>query len=65
MNMVDLGWWRYQGMGLDLDAVKVILKKCLKENKCFKVWNIRWKGDISIMPMDWWEGKLAYYIYKG
>jgi len=24
-----------------------------------------WKGDIRDMPMDWWEGKVAYYKYKG
>ena len=64
-NMVNLGWWGYQGMGLDVDAVKVILNKCLKENKYFKVWNMKWKGGIGEMPMDWWEGKVAYYKYKG
>ena len=63
-NMVNLGWWGYQGMGLDVDAVKVILEKCLKENKYFKVWNMKWKGDIRDMPMDWWEGKVAYYKYR-
>jgi len=26
---------------------------------------MRWKGDIRDMPMDWWEGKVAYYKYKG
>jgi len=26
---------------------------------------MNWKGDISDMPMDWWEGKVAYYKYKG
>ena len=26
---------------------------------------MRWKGDISDMPMDWWEGKVAYCKYKG
>ena len=65
MNMIYLGWWGYQGMGLDVDAVKVILNKCLKENKYFKVWRMSWKGDISNMPMDWWEGKIVYYKYKG
>ena len=64
MNMIYLGWWGYQGMGLDVDAVKAILKKFLKENKYFKVWNMKWKGDINDMPMDWWEGKVAYYKYK-
>ena len=56
MNMMYLGWFGYQGMGLDVDDIKVILEKCLKENKYFKVWNMSWKGDISDMPMDWWEG---------
>jgi len=65
MNMVDLGWFGYTGMGMDVDDVKFILEKCLKENKYFKVWRMNWKGDISDMPMDWWEGKVAYYKYKG
>ena len=51
-------------MGLDVDDVKVILKKCLKEKKYFKVWNLNWKGDINEMPMDWWKGKVAYHKYK-
>ena len=63
-NMLYLGWWSYQGMGLDVNAVKVILEKCLKENKYFKVWNMKWKGEIGKMPMDWWEGKVVYYFYK-
>ena len=65
MNMIYLGWWGYTGMGMDVDDVKVILEKCLKENKYFKVWNMSWKGDIRDMPMDWWEGKVVYYKYKG
>ena len=61
--MVDLGWWGYQGMGLDVDDVKVILNKCLKENKYFKVWRMSWKVDISDMPMDWWGGKTFFYVF--
>ena len=64
-NMMYLGWWSYQGMGIDVDDVKVILEKCLKENKYFKVWNMKWKGKIQDLPNDWWEGKVAYYKYKG
>ena len=64
-NMVNLGWFGYTGMGMEVDDVKVILEKCLKENKYFKVWNMKWKGDISDMPMDRWEGKVVYYKYKG
>ena len=64
MNMMNLGWWGYQGMGLDVDDVKVILEKCLKENKYFKVWNMKWKGKIQDFPDDWWEGKVVYYRYK-
>ena len=63
--MIFLGWWGYTGMGMDVDDVKVILEKCLEENKYFKVWNMKWKGDISDMPMDWWKGKVVYYKYKG
>ncbi len=65
MNMVDLGWWGYKGMGLDVDVVKVILNKCLKENKYFKVWSMSpSKDDLIERPFDWWEGKIAYYKYK-
>ena len=52
MNMMNLGWWGYQGMGLEADEVKDILEKCLKENKYFKVWSMKWKGDIRDIPMD-------------
>ena len=64
INMTYLGWFGYRGLGLDVDDVKVILEKCLRENKYFKVWSMNWKGDISDMPLDWWEGKIAYYKYK-
>ncbi|MDA9183104.1 hypothetical protein N9O26_00030 [Flavobacteriaceae bacterium] len=36
-NIMYLVWLGYQGMGLDVDDVKVILEKCLKENKYFKM----------------------------
>ena len=58
-----VGWLGYQGMGLDVDDVKVILEKCLEENKYFKVWNMKRKGSIN-MDLDWWDGKVAYYKYK-
>ena len=45
-------------------AVKVILNKCLKENKYFKVWNLNWKVDINEMP-GLVGGKITYYKYKG
>ena len=54
MNMIYLGWWGYTGIGMNVEDVKVILEKCLKENKYFKVWRMNWKGDIGDMPMDWW-----------
>ena len=62
MNMMNLGWWGYQGMGLEADEVKDILEKCLKDNKYFKVWELNYKGNGSI-PDDWWEGKVVYYRY--
>lgn len=37
LNMMHLGWFGYTGMGMDVDYVKIILEKCLKENKYFKV----------------------------
>ena len=49
-------------MGLGVDEVKVVLEKCLKEDKYFKVWELKWKS--AIPPDDWWEGKIAYYRYK-
>jgi len=63
-NMMYLGWLGYQGMGLDVDDVKVILEKCLKENEYFKVKNMKGKGKIQDFPVDWWEGKVVYNRYK-
>ena len=65
MNIIYFVWRGYTGIGMDVDDVKVILEKCLKENKYFKVWNMKWKGKIQDLPNDWWEGKVAYYKYKG
>ncbi len=62
-NMRLLGWHGYTGLGLDVDAVKKILQKCLDENKYFKVWEMKWKGKVEDMPLDLWEGKVAYYKY--
>ena len=63
-NMRLLGWHGYTGLGLDVDAVKKILQKCIDENKYFKVWEMEWRGKVEAMPLDWWEGKVAYYNYK-
>ena len=63
-EMLSLGWFGYTGMGLNVEAVKEILNKCLKENKYFKVWSMNWK-DPEPIPCDWWQGKIAYYTYKG
>ena len=49
--MMVLGWSGYTGMGLRVDQVKVILEKCIRENKYFKVWDMKWKGPGS-MPCD-------------
>ena len=43
--------------------MKKILQKCLDENKYFKVWEMKWKGKVEDMPLDLWEGKVAYYKY--
>ena len=50
---------------MHLYDVKVVLEKYLKENKYFKVWVINWKENLNDIPLDWWEGKVAYYKYKG
>jgi hypothetical protein len=47
-----------------VETVKEILQKYLEENKYFKVWSTNWKGQEP-MPCDWWQGKVAYYKYKG
>jgi hypothetical protein len=62
MNMNYLGWFGYSGMDLDVDAVKVILEKFLKDFKYFKVCIINWKGD---MPRNRRNRKVVYYKYKG
>ena len=63
-NMLGLGWHGYTGMGLDVMEVKQILQKCVDENKYFKVWSMKWKGEIKNMPNDWWQGRIVYYNYK-
>ena len=60
---MDLGLFGYTDKGSNIDQVKVILEKCLKKNKYFKVWNMKWKGP-SLMPLDLYDGKGAYYRYK-
>ena len=47
-----------------VEAVKEILQKYLEENKYFKVWSTNGEGQEP-MPCDWWQGKVAYYKYKG
>jgi len=47
-----------------VEALKEILQKYLEENKYFKVWSTNWEGQEP-MPSDWWQGKVAYYKYKG
>ena len=62
-HFMSLGYSGYSLLGLGVDEVKVVLEKCLKENKYFKVWELNYKGNGSI-PDDWWEGKVVYYRYK-
>ena len=59
---MSLGYSGYSLLGLGVDEVKVVLEKCLKEDKYFKVWELKWKS--AIPTDDWWEGKIAYYRYK-
>ena len=53
-EMLSLGWFGYIGMGLNVEAVKEILQKCLEEKKYFKVWSMNWKGPEP-MPYDCWH----------
>ena len=46
--MMDLGWSGYTAMGMSVDQVKVILEKCLKENKYFKVWDMKWNLHVYL-----------------
>lgn len=63
-NMLGLGWYGYTGMGLDVMEVKQILQKCVDENKYFKVWSMKCKGEIKNMPDDWWQGRIVYYNHQ-
>ena len=60
--MMDLGQSGYTGMGMSVDQVKVIFEKCLRENKYFKVSDMKQKSP-GLIPCDWYEGKVAYYKY--
>ena len=53
---------QYMGLHLSKDEIKQVLKKCLKENKIFQVWNYKWKGKHN-MPCDWHRCKLVYKKY--
>ena len=52
----------FMGLHLSNDEIKQVLKKCLKENKIFQVWNYKWKGEHN-MPCDWHRCKLVYKKY--
>ena len=59
--LANSGWY-----GLDLSEKEIIdvLEKCIKEDKIFQVWDMKWKGDPDDFPLDWWEGKLVFKKYK-
>ena len=55
----NCGWY---GLELSEKEIVDVLEKCIRENKIFQVWDIKWKGDD--MPDDWWEGKLVFKKYN-
>ena len=52
----------FMGLHLSKNEIKQVLKKCLKENKIFQVWNYKWKSQED-MPCDWHKCKLVYKKY--
>ena len=64
-NMLGLGWHGYTGMGLDVMEVKQILQKCVDENKYFKVWSMKWKGEIKNMPDNMESNIVDFYNTLG
>ena len=52
----------YMGLHLSKSEIKQVLKKCLKENKIFQVWDYKWKSQEE-MPCDWHKCKLVYKKY--
>ena len=42
----------FMGLHLSKSEIKQVLKKCLKENKIFQVWDYKWKSQED-MPCDW------------
>ena len=68
-----LGDCGFYGLYMSEAEIIEVLKKCLRENLIFQVWEIKWKyykidekGEeiFHPMPMDWWEGKLVYKKHK-
>tara|TARA_B100001939_G_C16476274_1_gene419421 strand:+ start:234 stop:539 length:306 start_codon:yes stop_codon:yes gene_type:complete len=68
-----LGDCGFYGLYMSEAEIIEVLKKCLRENLIFQVWEIKWKeykidekGEeiFDPMPMDWWEGKLVYKKHK-
>ena len=52
----------WYGFNMSEKEIIDVLERCLKEDKIFQVWDMKWKGDE--MPDDWWEGKLVFKKYK-
>jgi len=59
--MLNAGPW--MGLNLSRSEIKQILKKCLKENKIFQVWDYKWKSEQD-MPCDWHKCKLVFKKYS-
>ena len=59
--MLNAGPW--MGLHLSTSEIKQILKKCLKENKIFQVWDYKWKSEQD-MRCDWHKCKLVFKKYS-
>ena len=59
--MLNGGPW--MGLNLSTSEIKQVLKKCLKENKIFQVWDYKWKSQED-MPCDWHKCKLVFKKYS-
>ena len=53
----------FMGLHLSKSEIKQILKKCLKEDKIFQVWDYKWKSERD-MPFDWHKCKLVFKKYS-
>ena len=62
-HLIMLKGGPWMGLNLSTSEIIQVLKKCLKEDKIFQVWDYKWKGEQG-MPEDWHKSKLVYKKYS-